>query len=205
MACAPPIWKTLLDAQQRRRAEDLRARLGARRRRCSARPPPAPGSPSSAAWRAADSGPRECRPPRYRAAARSGPAAGPVANSRHPLRAAAGVRRRRGCWPRRSRPRAANSGARLPRAARSSARARARLARSRPSNLRAYSSSAASPRLRTASRIGAHHRFGFRQAAPPCAPAGGRRLCLSSMRITARSCSADIRRCPARPPASAAG
>ena len=35
------------------------------------RPPPAPESPSSSGWKAADSGRRECTRPRYRAAARS--------------------------------------------------------------------------------------------------------------------------------------
>ena len=79
------------DAQQRRRAEDLRHRPRARPRRCSARPPPAPESPSSAAWRAADSGPAGM----YAATVSSGrticPSRRPGANSRAPLRAASGI------------------------------------------------------------------------------------------------------------------
>ncbi len=154
MACAPPISKHVRDAQQPRRAENLRSPAAATPRRCSARPPPAPESPSSSAWRAADSGP----PGMYAATVSSGrticPSRSPgcisaIHSARH-LQS----RRTRGCWPPPSPPRARNSGASLPQAARSSASGTRTLLRSSPSNLRAYSSSALSPRLRTASRIG---------------------------------------------------
>ena len=88
-----PFRKHCVDAQQRRRAPDLRHRAAARPRRCSARPPPAPEPPSSAAWRAADSGPRECRRPRYRAAARSARARSPGPHFAQPFRGQLHLRR----------------------------------------------------------------------------------------------------------------
>ena len=69
--------KDVVHAQQVARCRRFRRPASGTRRRCSARRPPAPESPSSSAWRAADSGPRECRRPRYRAGGRSGRACRP--------------------------------------------------------------------------------------------------------------------------------
>ena len=94
--------ENVVDAQQRRGAEDLRHRPAARPRRCCGTPATCAGTTVISRWRAADSGPPGCRRPRYRAAARSGPAAARAA-SRASIRAASAARRRRGCWPRPSR------------------------------------------------------------------------------------------------------
>ena len=64
------------DSEPLRDAQNLGDWAADTPRTCSAHRPPAPGSRSSAAWRAADSGPRECRRPSVPAAARSVPAGG---------------------------------------------------------------------------------------------------------------------------------
>ncbi len=129
----------------------------------AARPPPAPESPSSSGWKAADSGRRECRPPPYRAAARSVPAACRRLTGAS-IRAASGVRRI-----------ARMLAAAVSTAARNSGASAASRARAVPSPARARS---CAPARRTGARTPAapiaalahglenrpHHRFGLGQA-----------------------------------------
>ncbi len=170
--------------------------------RCAEPRPPAPESPSSARWRAADSA-RPARTPQPRPAdARSAPGAAPARTSTLHSR---GICQRA---YRRILPAARNASRRNARssaaaAASSSAAGTRTLRRVKPSNFRAYSSSAVSPRFRTASRIGrtvasaSLSRAAFRRNRRPAS-------LLCRMRITAQFCSADIPRFPARPPASGA-
>ena len=154
MACAPPIWKKCVTPSQCGDPEDLGAGVRARDADGFARRPPAPESRSSAAWRAGDSGRRGCRRPWNRAAARSGRACGRRDISTSFSCGQLQCARIRGYWRRRCAPPRANSGSSVLHAPRNSPRHAHRLP-SKPSNLRAYSSSAASPSRRTSSRIGA--------------------------------------------------
>ena len=195
------------DSQQPRRAQNLRQPAWGRPRRCSARPPPAPESPSSSASKAADSGPRECRRPPYRAAARSGPGAG-RARSRS-IHAARHLHfgEAREYWRTRSRRPSRNCGRELAAGRRQLAlrHAHALAARGRRTCARipAAPCRRACARLPESDAPPPRPRSSAPRAARAAGPSGWTRGSGSS--LTSQSCSADTRQFPARPPASAAG
>ena len=198
MACAPPMRKTRSSPEQPARRQDLRAGMragyadglhaGNLRRE----------SQSSTRWRAGDSVRRECKRPSSPADARSVPSVRPsgsvvAALARHlhsGIFADVGRRSLRGVDE--IRPAA--------RRRQTPARALAHRVPVNRSNLRAYSSSASSPRSRTASRIGATTRSASarRMALRVTNSCASESSTIRSM-LTSRSCSADTRQCPGRP------